>query len=111
LAIALKLLGYIHAQLRMTWHRGSNAGHGEAGACRVWACLVEKAADTGIALVYEEGEKSKWYRRISTLQEYVLIDAEQISIDCYRRKASGTWELSPVPSDASIPESPDTEAL
>lgn len=72
---------------------------------------MEKAADTGIALVYEEGEKSKWYRRISTLQEYVLIDAEQISIDCYRRKASGTWELSPVPSDASIPESPDTEAL
>lgn len=60
---------------------------------------------------FDRGEKFKWYRRISTLQEYVLIDAEQISIDCYRRNASGTWELIPVPSDALIPESSDTEAL
>jgi len=33
------------------------------------------------------------YRRISTLQEYVLIDAEQMSIDRYRRVSTRPWNL------------------
>jgi Uma2 family endonuclease len=58
---------------------------------------------------FDRGEKFKWYRRIATLQEYVLIDAEQISIDYYRRQPSGTWELIPIPSDAVTSNIPDSD--
>ncbi|NJN85611.1 MAG: Uma2 family endonuclease [Leptolyngbyaceae cyanobacterium SL_7_1] len=50
---------------------------------------------------FDRGDKFKCYRRIPTLQDYVLVDAEQVSVDCYRRQASGTWELLPLPSDAT----------
>lgn len=58
---------------------------------------------------FDRGEKFKWYRRIATLQEYVLIDTEQISLDCYRRQPSGTWELMPIPRDTPTTDTADTE--
>ncbi len=33
------------------------------------------------------------YRRIETLEEYVLIDPDRISVEHYRRNERGNWEL------------------
>lgn len=41
----------------------------------------------------DRGKKFQNYRRISTLQEYVLISSEQKVIECYRLNEKGVWEL------------------
>ncbi len=50
---------------------------------------------------FDRGDKFKFYRRIPTLQEYLLVDAEQVGIDCYRRGSTGKWELTAYPEDAA----------
>jgi Uma2 family endonuclease len=44
---------------------------------------------------YDRGDKFKHYRRIATLKEYLLISAEQISVECFRLSDRGIWELYP----------------
>lgn len=58
---------------------------------------------------FDRGDKFKFYRRIPTLQEYVLIDSEKIAIDCDRKGSSGRWELTAYPEDATDPENPVLE--
>lgn len=43
----------------------------------------------------DRGGKFTQYRRIATLQEYVLIDATKMSLDCFRLNDRGLWELHP----------------
>jgi len=50
---------------------------------------------------FDYGQKFRCYRRLLTLQEYVLIDSENVSVDCYRRSGH-QWQLT------SYPESGDT---
>ena len=40
---------------------------------------------------YDRGDKFAMYRAVSTFEEYVLIDAEQMAIEVWRRQASGDW--------------------
>jgi len=49
---------------------------------------------------FDRGDKFKFYRRIPTLEEYVLIDSEKVGIDCYRKTSGGKWELTAYPEDA-----------
>ena len=42
----------------------------------------------------DQSKKFRNYRRIDTLKEYVLIEAETMSIDCYRLNEKGKWELT-----------------
>jgi Uma2 family endonuclease len=42
---------------------------------------------------YDRGDKFTHYRQIPTLQEYVLISADKISVDRYRRISSRHWDL------------------
>lgn len=42
---------------------------------------------------FDRGKKFQQYRRISTLKEYVLISAEQITVECFRLNDRGIWEL------------------
>ncbi|MGG6239784.1 Uma2 family endonuclease [Nodosilinea sp. AN01ver1] len=42
---------------------------------------------------YDRGNNFTHYRQIPTLQEYVLISADQISVDRYRRISSRRWDL------------------
>jgi len=42
----------------------------------------------------DRGRKFANYRRISILQEYMLIDAQQISLECFRRNEQNKWELN-----------------
>lgn len=56
---------------------------------------------------FDRGDKFKYYRRFSTLLEYVLIDAEKISIDVYRRGSAGKWELTSYPEDLAETANPE----
>ncbi len=43
----------------------------------------------------DRGEKFIHYRTIATLQEYVLIDSEKVSVECYRRGEGRLWFYMP----------------
>ncbi len=42
---------------------------------------------------YDRGTKFKLYRDIPTLKEYVLVDAEAISVEVFRVMEDGYWQL------------------
>jgi Uma2 family endonuclease len=42
---------------------------------------------------YDRGDKFTHYRQLSTLQEYVLISADRVSVDRYRRISARRWDL------------------
>lgn len=57
-------------------------------------CLVvEVLSQTTEA--YDRGIKFSQYRRLESLQEYVLIASEQVSADIFRLNERGKWELTP----------------
>ncbi|MGB3559078.1 MAG: Uma2 family endonuclease, partial [Geitlerinemataceae cyanobacterium] len=43
---------------------------------------------------YDRGHKFKYYRQISSLQEYVLVDSEAISVEVYSRGEGKLWLYS-----------------
>lgn len=43
---------------------------------------------------FDRGRKFANYRRLETLQEYLLIDTQQMSLECFRRNSHNKWELS-----------------
>ncbi|WP_309736833.1 Uma2 family endonuclease [Chamaesiphon sp. OTE_75_metabat_556] len=48
---------------------------------------------------YDRGEKFKQYRQMPSLQEYIIIDPRQVSIECYRLNDRQKWELTPYSSE------------
>ena len=50
----------------------------------------------------DQGEKFTWYRTMSTLQDYVLIDQYRVHVDCYHRLATGRWLLTEYTSEADV---------
>lgn len=42
---------------------------------------------------YDRGEKFAAYRKIDSLEEYVLVDADRKSVESFRRQAGGDWLL------------------
>ncbi|MFN4149213.1 MAG: Uma2 family endonuclease [Rhodocyclaceae bacterium] len=44
---------------------------------------------------FDRGGKFAHYRRLPSLQEYALVDGEQIAVDVFRRDAGGHWVLYP----------------
>jgi Uma2 family endonuclease len=58
---------------------------------------------------FDRGHKFKFYRRLKTLQEYILVDAETLSVECYRRNQQGKWELTAYPPDTDLPTEQETE--
>ena len=44
---------------------------------------------------FDRGLKFTCYRELASLQEYVLIDPERLSVDVFRRDPSGFWVLHP----------------
>lgn len=43
----------------------------------------------------DRGEKFADYRKLASLQEYVLISQERVSVECFRRDAKGNWVYHP----------------
>ncbi len=57
-----------------------------------YPCLIiEVLSDSTEA--FDRGDKFADYRHLETLQEYVLIKQDQLSVDCFRRNEQGRWEL------------------
>lgn len=50
----------------------------------------------------DRGRKFMQYRTLSTLQEYVLIDSEQMIVECYRRGEGRLWLFAPYSSGDRI---------
>ena len=42
---------------------------------------------------YDRGDKSKLYRAIPTLREYILVDSKSINIECFSMNDKMIWEL------------------
>lgn len=55
--------------------------------------VIEVLSPTTAA--YDRGQKFATYRRLPSLQEYVLIDPERISVEIFRRDATDHWVLYP----------------
>ncbi|MGB3513298.1 MAG: Uma2 family endonuclease [Microcoleaceae cyanobacterium] len=55
-------------------------------------CLVVEVLSPGTE-AFDRGKKFKNYRHISTLKEYVLIDAREMAVECFRPNENGVWEL------------------
>lgn len=59
-----------------------------------YPCLiVEVLSPTTEA--FDRGNKFADYRRLETLQEYILINPAQLSVECFRRNSEGLWVLHP----------------
>ena len=51
---------------------------------------------------YDRGVKFSHYRRLASLQEYVLIDLDTRATDCFRKGADGLWVLHPFARDQVV---------
>ena len=57
-----------------------------------YPCLIVEVLSPSTAS-YDRGDKFRLYRRNPRLQDYVLVDAEKIAIDLYRKNDRGNWEI------------------
>ncbi|PSM46317.1 hypothetical protein C7Y66_25695 [Chroococcidiopsis sp. CCALA 051] len=64
-------------------------------------CLIVEVLSPSTE-AYDRGGKFARYRQLETLQEYVLIDSEQIGVDCFRRNEQGLWVLYPYATEDTI---------
>ncbi len=65
-----------------------------------YPCLIVEVLSPSTE-AFDRGDKFTHYRQIPTLQEYVLIDAEKISVDRYRRMGDRHWDLQTyIPGEA-----------
>jgi Uma2 family endonuclease len=55
--------------------------------------IIEVLSPTTAA--FDRGDKFADYRTIETLQEYVLVSQDRLSVECFRRNSEGRWELYP----------------
>jgi Uma2 family endonuclease len=51
---------------------------------------------------YDRGLKFRHYRSLTSLQEYVLVDLDTRSTDCYRKGPDGLWVLHPFARGESV---------
>jgi Uma2 family endonuclease len=52
--------------------------------------------------VYDRGEKFELYRRVPSLEEYVLVRTDRIGLDLYQRNQHGDWKFKSYESGAVI---------
>lgn len=57
-------------------------------------CLIVEVLSPSTE-AFDRGKKFKHYRQIDTLKEYILMDSEKISVECYRLNEKNKWELTP----------------
>lgn len=62
--------------------------------------IVEVLSDPTEA--FDRGKKFIDYRHLESLQEYVLISQDTMSVECFRRNQQGRWELYPYAKDEEM---------
>ena len=68
----------------------------ESGNIIYYPCLIVEVLSASTE-AFDRGKKFQHYRQIETLKEYVLIDSEKISIECYQLNEKNKWELTTYP--------------
>ena len=68
--------------------------------CR-YPCLVAEVLSPGTE-AYDRGGKFAQYRRMESLQEYVLISSDRITVEIFRLNERGKWELTPYAQGETI---------
>lgn len=53
--------------------------------------IVEVLSDSTAA--YDRGDKFAYYRRLDSLQEYVIVDIDSRRVECFRRTTDNEWLL------------------
>ena len=51
---------------------------------------------------FDRGRKFAAYRQLESLQEYLLVDPNDYSVDCFRRDTAGHWVLYPFGSGEQV---------
>ena len=59
-----------------------------------YPCLIVEVLSPSTE-AYDRGGKFALYRRLASLQEYVLVSAETKSVEVFRRNQDGTWSFRP----------------
>lgn len=62
--------------------------------------VIEVLSPTTAA--FDRGDKFADYRTLETLEEYVLINQERMTVDCFRRNGEGLWVLYPYNKEEEI---------
>jgi Uma2 family endonuclease len=57
-----------------------------------YPCLIAEVLSPSTE-AFDRGQKFKQYRHIPTLREYLIIDPDRMSVECYRLNDRGNWEL------------------
>jgi Uma2 family endonuclease len=57
-----------------------------------YPCLIVEVLSPGTE-AYERGNKFKMYRRNLSLQEYILVSADEIEIELFRRSDGDNWQI------------------
>lgn len=57
-------------------------------------CLIVEVL-SGSTEAFDRGKKFTDYRHLKSLQEYVLISQDTMSVECFRRNQEGRWVLYP----------------
>ncbi len=63
--------------------------------------LVVEVLSPGTA-AYDRGEKFAHYRRVESLQEYMLVDVDTRRTDLHRKGADGLWVLHPFDAGQTV---------
>jgi Uma2 family endonuclease len=73
----------------------------ESNQVVLYPCVVVEVLSPSTE-AYDRGGKFSFFRRISTLQEYVLLESERIGCECFRRNDQGLWVLHPFETDDTL---------
>ena len=57
-----------------------------------YPCLIAEVLSPSTE-AFDRGKKFMRYRQLSTLKEYVLIQSDEIGVECFRRNDEGLWVL------------------
>ena len=64
-------------------------------------CLVVEVLSPSTE-AYDRGKKFRYYQSSSTIQEYVLVSAQEQAVDVYRRATDNLWTLHPFGQDDEV---------
>lgn len=69
--------------------------------CKRFPVLVIEVLSDSTA-GYDRGDKFAIYRKVEDLREYVIIDPESFTVDCFRRDVSNHWVLYASEGEATV---------
>ncbi len=83
---------YYYPDVTVTCDERDNSSSDEDFIC--YPCLVVEVLSLQTA-AFDRGDKFADYRTLDTLEDYVLINQERMSVECFHRNPEGLWVLHP----------------